>query len=111
MKITDEKAYKKYKKINIKNEDGSSDANFSAIIMFTEKWADIMENKMSNGDRLEDIAEKCAYEANENIGITGLMFIVAIKQLISFWVYKELLYEWCKHSKMEITLNVSRRRT
>ena len=51
MEIVNKGAYNKCVEAN-------TDPYGSAIIRYAVNWANIMESKMSNGEKLEDIAEK-----------------------------------------------------
>lgn len=70
------------------------DAYASAIFKWAEDWAELMEQKMSEGAKLEDIALQTSHETDK--GYTGFMYGQAVRVLATFWQYGELLYQWYK---------------
>jgi len=61
-----------------------------AIIGYAEKWADLMEKKMSEGKELKDIWKKASHDADED-GITGFMYGMAVQILNDTWKHGEEL--------------------
>ncbi len=66
------------------------------ILSYAESWADMMEKEISNGKKLEDIAEKTSYDADTS-GITGFMYGCAVSILAECWEHGEELRVW--HNK------------
>lgn len=89
MKVKDIKAYEEWKANN-------TGPYGSTIFRYAERWADMMEEKIANGERIEDIAEKLSFKANEEC-ITGFMYGCAVTILSQCWEYGEELRKW--HNK------------
>jgi hypothetical protein len=60
---------------------------------FAERWANLMEAAMSEGKRMEDIAEETSHRADTS-GITGFMYGVAVRILANAWSHGEALRRW-----------------
>ena len=86
MKILKEKEidYKKFKELNTK------DFYSKGVVDYAERWANMMEDEISNGKNIEDIAESISFKADTE-GITGFMFGCAKDTLIKYWEYGEIL--------------------
>lgn len=65
----------------------------SEIIRFSERWADLMEEKMASGARLKDIAEETSYEAGTE-GINPWMFGHSLRVLVKCWKHGNALRRW-----------------
>lgn len=89
MKIKDHKNYEDWK---ANNTDGYG----SAIFRYAEKWANLMEDEINKGKRIQDIAENISNEADTE-GITGFMYGAAVSILSRCWEYGEELRKW--HNK------------
>ncbi len=89
MKVVDEKVYEDWK---AKNTDGYG----SGVFRYAEKWANMMEEAIENGAKLEDVAQKLSHDADTE-GITGFMYGCAVSILSQCWVYGEELKVW--HNK------------
>lgn len=63
---------------------------------YAEGWAKLMQKEISNGNKIEDVAEKTSFELNF-LGITGFMYGMAVNILSKCWVHGEQLREW--HNK------------
>lgn len=63
----------------------SNDGYGRAIFSYAEKWADLMEERINAGAKLEDIAEKTSHEADTE-GITGYMYGAAVSILSEHWI-------------------------
>jgi hypothetical protein len=81
-----EAAYAAYKARN-------DDPYGGAVVVYTERWADLMEARMAQGQRIADMAKATSYEANTD-GITGFMYGCAAKALAKFWEHGEALRLW-----------------
>ena len=84
-----EQEYAEYKEKN-------SDPYGGAVVRYSEAWADLMESKLANGEKLVDFAEKTSHEADTE-GITGFMYGCAVGGLAKFWEHGEELRKW--HNK------------
>lgn len=60
---------------------------------YAEDWANLMEAKMAEGAKLEDIAEETSHEADYD-GITGFMYGTAVSILASCWKHGDALRRW-----------------
>ncbi len=89
MKVKDIQTYKKWKANN-------TDPYGSTVFRYAERWADMMEERIVNGERIEDIAEKLSFKANDEC-ITGFMYGCAVSILSQCWEYGEQLRKW--HNK------------
>jgi len=89
MKVKDIKAYDEWKANNT-NPYGS------AIFRYAEKWANLMEERLTKGEKIEDIAKELSHKADTE-GITGFMYGCAVSILSQCWEYGEELREW--HNK------------
>ena len=89
MKIVTEKNEEYQKYVEINSRDGYS----LGMVKFTERWADLMEKRLSTGDELKDIAEAMSSKADTE-GITVFMYGCAVSALSHFWVHGESLRRW-----------------
>ncbi len=81
-----EEAWKHQVKINY-------DRYGKACIDYTRVWAELMEKRIDDGSKLEDIAKSTSHEADTD-GITGFMYGYAVSILSKFWIYGEELRLW-----------------
>jgi len=86
MNLKDKKAWDSWVKNN-------TDPYGGACVTYAEQWADLMEKKMAEGQKLEDIADATSHEADTD-GITGFMYGCAVNILASCWEYGEQLRRW-----------------
>lgn len=86
MKIANQEVWAEYVE---KNKDGYG----KGIIDYAERWANLMEEKMAEGAKLEDIAEATGHTADTD-GITGYMYNAAIITLAGVWEYGDQLRRW-----------------
>lgn len=68
----------------------------AAAYRYAETWANLMEEKIENGEKLSDIAESTSHEADVE-GITGFMYGCAVSVLSNAWEYGDELRKW--HNK------------
>ena len=68
------------------------DAYSKEVFAFAERWANVMEEKMSEGKKLIDIAEQASFDVSN--GITGFMYGAAVSILSKCWIHGELLRQW-----------------
>lgn len=64
-----------------------------AILDYAERWADLIEAKIAEGAKLEDVAEETSREADTE-GITGFMYGAAVKTLFDVWAHGDRLRRW-----------------
>ena len=64
-----------------------------AIFRYAVRWAELMENEISNGNKIKDVAKELSYEADTE-GITGFMYGAAVGLLAACWKYGEELRLW-----------------
>lgn len=89
MKLKDVKAYENWK---AKQKDGYG----QAVFRYAERWADMMEDKISKGEKIKDIADRLSHEADTE-GITGFMYGASVSILTQCWEHGEELRKW--HNK------------
>ncbi len=68
----------------------------AAAYRYAETWANLMEEKIENGEKLSDIAESTSHEADVE-GITGFMYGCAVSVLSNAWEHGDELRKW--HNK------------
>lgn len=78
-----------WKQIVEKNQDDYG----SCVIRYAARWANLMEQKIATGAKLEDIADKTSHEADVE-GITGFMYGCAVSFLSQVWEHGEQLRRW-----------------
>lgn len=86
----------KEKEYKICVENNSKNGYSKAVIDYLERWANLMEKRIADGDKICDIAEQTSYEADTE-GITGFMYGCAVNILSQLWEYGEDLRKW--HNK------------
>ncbi len=64
-----------------------------AVVDFAERWADLMEQRLNAGAKLEDIAKETMRQADTD-GITGFMYGCAVAALAHGWIHGETLRRW-----------------
>lgn len=86
LKTGTETEYENYKSKN-------TDPYGGRVVSYTEDWANLMEARMANGEKLEDIADATSHEADTD-GITGFMYGCAVSALAHFWEHGEAVRRW-----------------
>lgn len=71
----------------------NTDPYGNAVMVYAERWADLMEAKMAAGETLEAVAEPTSREADTE-GITGFMYGAAVATLAKAWAHGEALRRW-----------------
>lgn len=66
----------------------------TCVIRYAARWANIMEEKIKKGARLEDIIEESSHEANIHGVITGHMYGTAAFILYLVWIHGEEVLRW-----------------
>lgn len=74
-------------------ETNSKDEYSRAVINFLESWADLMEERILNGEKICDMAEQTSKDADTE-GITGFMYGCAVSILAQVWEHGEELRRW-----------------
>ena len=77
----------------ITQDPDSSSAYAMAILNYAQRWAELMELRMSDGESLEEIAYGTSAEA-DNEGVTANMYGLAVSVLVRCWEYGERLRIW-----------------
>jgi len=86
MKAKDLEAYENWKNNNL-------DCYGKGIFRYAERWANLMEQAIENGEQLEDIAEETSKKADTD-GITGFMYGAAVSILSRCWEHGERFKAW-----------------
>lgn len=74
-------------------ETNSKNEYSRAVINFLESWADLMEERILNGEKICDMAEQTSNDADTE-GITGFMYGCAVNILAQVWEHGEELRRW-----------------
>ena len=74
-------------------KDKNTDPYGAEIIAYSERWANLMEARMANDEKLTDMAQETSHEADTN-GITGFMYGCAAQGLAKYWLHGEALRQW-----------------
>lgn len=77
----------------VKNNDDDYGA---ACVRYAENWANLMEERMTEGVTVAEVADKASHDADTE-GITGFMYGYAVKMLAGCWEHGEDLRRW--HNK------------
>jgi len=86
MKIKDEAGWKQ----GVAN---NQDPYGAACYRYAEKWADLMEARITGGETVEQCAKATSHEADTE-GITGFMYGCAVSILSHCWEHGEALRRW-----------------
>lgn len=86
MRLIDKEGWEKTVAVN-------DDPYGKAGVSFAERWANLMEARIANGERLADIAQATCREADTE-GITGFMYGCAVSILSKVWAHGEELRRW-----------------
>ena len=81
---------------SVKNEM-TQDGRTNDIINYAERWADMMEQRISNGTSVSEAAAQTRYEANQE-NISWFMYGNAVRVLVNFWDQGEELRQWQQQS-------------
>ena len=73
--------------------DKNDDPYGKACLIFAERWAELMEEAIAKGEKLELVAKQLSHDADEE-GITGFMYGMAVSILSSVWIHGEKLRIW-----------------
>lgn len=89
LEYKDKEGWDKIVKVNTDKEKDPMGYGL-AIIRYAENWANLMEKKMSEGKKLQDIWKKASHDADDE-GVTGFMYGMAVSILSETWKYGEEL--------------------
>ena len=64
-----------------------------ACVSYAERWARLMQARMSEGKLIAEVAEQASHDADVE-GITGFMYGVAVSILAAVWEHGEALRLW-----------------
>ena len=78
---------------NQTNENGDICGYGTRCYTYAMDWANLMEQQMSVGKKLVDVADQCSDDADTD-GITGFMYGAATQILAATWIYGEELRRW-----------------
>ena len=81
---------------SLKNEM-TQDGRSNAVISYAERWADMMEQRISDGASVSEAAAQTRYEANQE-NLSWFMYGNAVRVLVNFWDHGEELRQWQKES-------------
>ena len=81
---------------SLKNEINQDGRN-NAVISYAERWADMMEQQISNGAPVAEAAAQTRYEANQE-NLSWFMYGNAVRVLVNFWDHGEELRQWQQQS-------------
>lgn len=81
---------------SLKNEINQDGRN-NAVISYAERWADMMEQQISNGASVAEAAAQTRYEANQE-NLSWFMYGNAVRVLVNFWDHGEELRQWQQQS-------------
>ena len=86
IELADEAGWQNFKKVN-------TDSYGDAVMIYSERWARLMQVEMANGRKLEDVAEATSSEADLE-RITGFMYGCAVSTLATCWKHGDRLRRW-----------------
>ena len=81
---------------SLKNEMTQNGRN-NAVVTYAERWADMMEQQISNGASVAEAAAQTRYEANQE-NLSWFMYGNAVRVLVNFWDHGEELRQWQQQS-------------
>jgi len=87
MKIIDKDKYQDWK-------DRNTDPYGNACFEYAEKWAELMEERIADGEKIVNIANETSKIADEEFGVTGFMYGMAVSILAYCWEHGETLRQW-----------------
>jgi len=71
----------------------NQDSYGGGVYHFAEQWANLMEDEISKGKALKEIAKEASHKADTE-GITGFMYGCAVSILSKCWIHGEQLRIW-----------------
>lgn len=86
MKIKDQREWSKWVESN-------QDPYGRAVIEYAERWANLMEMCLRDGEMVEQCAKRASHDADTE-GITGFMYGAAVQVLSQCWGHGEELRRW-----------------
>lgn len=73
--------------------NNAKDAVGLGIINYAERWCNMMEERIANGESVTQAAAETEYAADTEL-ISGTMFGYSLNVLCRFWEHGEELREW-----------------
>lgn len=64
-----------------------------AVVDYSEAWANLMEQRLTDGATIQEMATDTSHEADTD-GITGFMYGCAVLGLSKYWIHGEELRKW-----------------
>jgi len=92
MEFKDKKTWLEGKEKNAKSEKDPSGYG-EAVYRYAENWANLMEKRIAEGKKLEDIAKQSSFDGDDE-GVTGFMYGCAVGILAKCWKHGEALRRW-----------------
>ena len=89
MKFKDDEAKRGW----AKGRENNKDPYGNAVFVYAEKWAELMEKALGEGEILTEVAGKLSHDADAD-GITGFMYGAAAATLAGCWKFGEELRKW-----------------
>lgn len=88
MEFVNNMAQEQWKEITLNNRDEYGEK----AVIFAQRWAELMENRISSGEKLSDVWKECDKQAGKEIGtISGFQYTWARNTLFSVWKYGQML--------------------
>ena len=72
----------------------NADPYGAAVFTFAENWANLMEEQLEKGCKLENVAKETSSQAAKDTGITGFQYGCAVSILAGTWEHGESLRQW-----------------
>lgn len=93
MKLKDPEGWAKSVEVN-----GNDPHDYGGVVTyFAEAWANLMEEQMAQGKKLENIASSSEKQIDKDLGqygLTGFQYGCAVSILSQVWEYGEELRRW-----------------
>lgn len=87
MSLRDEAGWKRFVEVY------STDVYNAYILRYAERWACLMEDRLTKGDTIEQCAKETSALADTE-GISGYIYGVAVAALTQVWVHGEQFRHW-----------------
>lgn len=74
----------------------SADAYSNCVVQYAAQWGELMEQKIAEGAKLEEIAKATCIEVDRRpgFGISGFMYGAVVRELAQFWIHGDALRVW-----------------
>lgn len=71
----------------------NNESGWPMINSYVSRWANLMEQRMALGEKIEDIAEMTSLEADDD-KVLSMIYTQAVYILSRVWKYKEEFRRW-----------------